>query len=259
MKDHIAIVTGASSGIGAAIAKTLSAAGATVIGTSRKQEGFARLDVTDAASCTALVAEVVDRHGRVDLLVNNAGFAQIGAFDAFSEDENRAAFETNLFGAMRMARTVLPPMRNAGRGRIVNICSVTSFLPAPYMGVYAATKHALQGFSTSLDHEVRGTGLRSLAVRPGFMRTSIGSNTVFAATAPGSAAGAVQQAVERSLSMADDPAVVARCVLRLATMRHPPAITDAGKEARRLRRLSTWLPATVFDRAFRTQFGLPPA
>lgn len=180
MKNHVAIVTGASSGIGAAIARTLSDAGATVIGTSRTEDGYARLDVTDTASCEALVADVSARHGRIDLLANNAGFAQIGAFDAFGEDEIRAAFETNVFGAMRMARAVLPAMRRAGAGRIVNICSVVSFLPAPYMGVYAATKHALQGFSVSLDHELRGTGLRSLAVRPGFMRTSIAANTAFA-------------------------------------------------------------------------------
>lgn len=256
MKNQIAIVTGASSGIGAAIAATLTKAGATVIGASRRQDGLARLDVTDPESCTALAAEVLDRHDRIDLLVNNAGYAQIGAFDAFTEDENRAAFETNLFGAMRMARAVLPAMRDSGNGRIVNICSVTSLLPAPYMGVYAATKHALQGFSTSLDHELRGTGLRSLAVRPGFMRTAIGENTALAIPPPDDAARAVRDAVEQSLTKADDPAVVARLVLRLATMAHPPAVSDAGREARLLRRLNAFLPARMFDRAFRKQFGL---
>ncbi|MEM9010809.1 MAG: SDR family NAD(P)-dependent oxidoreductase [Pseudomonadota bacterium] len=259
MKDQIAIVTGASSGIGAAIAASLAEAGAQVVGTSRSRDGFARLDVTDPASCEALVRDVLARHGRIDLLVNNAGFAQIGAFDDFSEDENRAAFETNLFGAMRMARAVLAPMRAAGRGRIVNICSVTSFVPAPFMGVYAATKHALQGFSLSLDHELRGSGLRSLAVRPGFMRSAIGANTAFAGETAGTGAAPVRDAVERSLARADDPAVVAALVLRLATTANPPAISEAGREAQTLRRLNALLPSAMFDRSFRRQFGLPPA
>ncbi|MFN3225623.1 MAG: SDR family NAD(P)-dependent oxidoreductase [Hyphomicrobiales bacterium] len=256
MKDKVAIVTGASSGIGAAIAARLTDAGATVIGTSRSQDGLARLDVTDPISCNTLVAEILESHGRIDLLVNNAGFAQIGAFDAFTEEQNRKAFETNLFGAMRMARAVLPPMREVGRGRIVNICSVTSFLPAPFMGVYAATKHALQGFSTSLDHELRRTGLRSLAVRPGFMRTAIGENTVFAQGETEGKALTVQRSVEASLAKADDPVVVAEAVLRLATMSNPPSILDAGREARSLRRLQALVPTTIFERDFRRQFGL---
>ncbi|WP_375550850.1 SDR family NAD(P)-dependent oxidoreductase [Rhodophyticola porphyridii] len=253
MKDQIAIVTGASSGIGAAIATQLKKAGATVIGTSRSRGGFAWLDVADAASCQALVAEVLAQHDRIDLLVNNAGGAQI---DAFTEEENRAVFETNFFGAMRMAREVLPAMRTAGRGRIVNICSVVSFLPAPFMGVYAATKHALQGFSTSLDHELRGTGLRSLAVRPGFMRTAIGDNTTHAESGGEGQAIDVRRSVEASLANADDPMVVARAVLRLATMPNPPAILDTGREARNLRRLQAILPTALFELGFRKQFGL---
>lgn len=259
MKTRIGIVTGASSGIGTAIATGLSAAGMTVIGTSRKQDDLARLDVTDPASCEALVADVLGRHGRIDLLVNNAGFAQIGAFDAFDEDDIRAAFETNVFGAMRMTTAVLPAMRSAGQGRIVNICSVVSFLPAPFMGAYAATKHALQGFSVSLDHELRGSGLRALAVRPGFMRTSIGANTAFAAgMGAESGSASVRRSVEKSLSVADDPDVVARQVLKLATMSNPPALSEAGREARSLRRLSIILPARLFEPAFRKQFGLSP-
>lgn len=255
MENTIAIVTGASSGIGAAIARTLAEAGTTVIGTSRTQAGYASLDVTDAASCAALVRDVLNVHGRIDLLVNNAGVAQIGGFDAFSEAEIRAAFETNLFGAMRMTRAVLPAMCTAGTGRIVNICSVVSYLPAPFMGAYAPSKHALQGFSTSLDHELRGTGLRSLAVRPGFMRTDIDTNTLSAArTDEGSER--VRRAVEASLSRGDDPQVVARLVLRLATHPNPPAMSDAGREARMLNRLHRLLPGHVFDRALRRNFGL---
>ena len=156
---------------------------------------------------------------------------------------------------MRMARAVLPHMRGAGRGRIVNICSVVSFLPAPYMGVYAATKHALQGFSVSLDHEVRGSGLRSLAVRPGFTRTAIGANTTFVEHLNADTQR-VRNAVEASLAKADDPKGVAEHILHLLARRNPPSISDVGKEARALRRLSSLLPARMFDAAFRRQFGL---
>ena len=255
MENTIAIVTGASSGIGAAIARTLTEAGATVIGTSRTRSGFASLDVTDAASCDALVRDVLTEHGRIDLLVNNAGVAQIGGFDAFSEAEIRSAFETNLFGAMRMTRAVLPVMRAAGTGRIVNICSVASYLPAPFMGAYGSSKHALQGISTSLDHELRGPGLRSLAVRPGFMRTDIGANTL-SPTRTDEGSERVRRAVEASLSRADDPQVVAHIVYRLATHPNPPAVSDVGREARLLNRLYSLLPSGVFDRDLRKNFGL---
>lgn len=123
-------------------------------------------------------------------------------------------------------------------------------------GICAATKHALQGSSVSLDHELRGTGLRSLAVRPGFMRSSIGQNTDFASDLGGNAVK-VRQAVEKSLEMADDPNVVAIHVLRLLEASNPLAITDAGKEAKLLRRLSTVLPTRLFERSFRKKFGLP--
>lgn len=94
MKGKVIIVTGASSGIGAAVARTFAKAGAEVVGSSRTKDGLARLDVTDTASCKALIANVLAEHGRIDILVNNAGFAQIGPFDGFDEEQNRAAFET---------------------------------------------------------------------------------------------------------------------------------------------------------------------
>ena len=257
MNGKVVIVTGASSGIGAAIAQKFEKSGALVVGTSRSDPRFAKLDVDDPDSCTDLVSQVMGEHGRTDVLVNNAGFAQMGAFEDFSEDDVLAAFQTNVFGAMRMARLVLPQMQTQRSGRIINICSVTSFLPAPYMGVYSSTKHALEGFSLSLDHELRGSGVRSIAVRPGFMKSSIGENTSFAQSAEGKGnAAAVKASVEKSLSSADDPAVVADLVVSLASDDSPPAVANAGREARTLGRLHQLLPTAIFDKAFRKQFGL---
>jgi NAD(P)-dependent dehydrogenase (short-subunit alcohol dehydrogenase family) len=163
MNTRIALVTGASSGIGEATAERLAGAGYKVYGTSRRtgrsgQRPFEMLslDVTNDPSVEAAVSEVLRREGRIDLLVNNAGFgvAPAGAEES-SIDQVRAIFDTNFFGIVRMTRAVVPHMRRQGSGRIINIGSVLGFLPMPYGALYAATKHAVEGYSESLDHELR--------------------------------------------------------------------------------------------------------
>jgi short-subunit dehydrogenase len=162
IKGSITLVTGASSGIGEATAKRLAMAGYKVYGTSRRgalgQQSFAMLplDVTSDESVEAAVRELIRLEGRIDLLVNNAGFgvAPAGAEES-SIDQAKAIFETNFFGLIRMTRAVLPHMRRQGNGRIINIGSVLGFLPMPYGALYAATKHAVEGYSESLDHELR--------------------------------------------------------------------------------------------------------
>jgi NAD(P)-dependent dehydrogenase (short-subunit alcohol dehydrogenase family) len=162
MKSGIALVTGASSGIGEATANRLTKAGYRVYGTSRRgaQAGqgtfeMLPLDVTSEASVEAAVTEVLRLHSRIDLLVNNAGFGVApAAAEESSLDQARAIFDTNFFGILRMTRAVLPHMRQQGSGRIINIGSVLGFLPIPYMALYSATKHAVAGYSESLDHEL---------------------------------------------------------------------------------------------------------
>src|SRR6266511_4073600 len=149
--DQVALVTGASSGIGEAAAHELLGAGFTVYGTSRKAAGgenrngivFLPLDVTNDESAAAVVREVLERSGRIDVLVNNAGVGVAGAAEESSIEQARALFETNVFGAIRMTRAVLPHMREQGSGRIINVSSGLGFLPAPFMALYAATKHAI--------------------------------------------------------------------------------------------------------------------
>src|SRR5215216_2284913 len=178
-QGRVALVTGASSGIGEAAAHELLLAGFTVYGTSRKavagaERGgvvFLPLDVTDDESVDGAVREVLDRSGHIDVLVNNAGFGAAGAAEESSVEQGRALFETNLFGAMRMSRAVLPHMRHQGRGRIINVSSIVGLIPVPFMALYAASKHAVEGYSESLDHEVREHGVRVLLVEPGFTKT----------------------------------------------------------------------------------------
>src|SRR5881394_979121 len=179
IKSRIALVTGASSGIGEATAERLAKAGYKVYGTSRRvtQTGprpfeMLALDVTSDDSVEAVVREVMRREGRIDLLVNNAGFGVApGGAEESSLDQARSIFETNFFGVVRMTRAVVPHMRRQGNGRIINIGSVLGFLPMPYGALYAATKHAVAGYSESLDHELRTRGIRVSIIEPAYTKT----------------------------------------------------------------------------------------
>src|SRR5947207_10451225 len=184
MKSKIALVTGASSGIGEATATRLAMAGYKVYGTSRRAPLAGRrlfemlpLDVTSDESVEAAVKEVLRLDGRIDLLVNNAGFsvAPAGAEES-SIEQARSLFDTNFFGIVRMTRAVVPHMRHQGGGRIINIGSVLGFLPMPYMALYAATKHAIEGYSESLDHELRTRGIRVSVIEPAYTKTRFDAN-----------------------------------------------------------------------------------
>src|SRR6266508_163875 len=157
---RVALVTGASSGIGKAAALALVQAGFNVLGTSRNasrvapQQGvtFLDLDVTSDESVSTLVRGVIERFGQIDVLVNNAGTGAARAPEESSVAQDQRVFDINFFGLVRMTKAVLPHMRAAGTGRIINISSVLGLVPAPYMASYAATKHAIEGYSESVDH-----------------------------------------------------------------------------------------------------------
>ena len=263
----VALVTGASVGIGQATAKALKAAGYKVFGTSRKpthdlSSGITMLpcDVTDDASVAAAVEEVMHQAGRIDLLVNNAGAALIGAAEETSVEQAKALFDLNLFGIIRMTNAVLPIMRQQDSGRIINISSVVGFLPSPYAAIYAATKHAVEGYSESLDHEVRTLGIRVLLVEPGFTRTALDHN----APKPDrplrvyEAARTAMNAVWNSaIKVGDTPETVAATVVEAATTPTPKLRNPAGKSARQLHVLRRFVPPAMFDKSLRKQMKLP--
>jgi NAD(P)-dependent dehydrogenase (short-subunit alcohol dehydrogenase family) len=176
------LVTGSSSGIGRATAELFAARGWSVAATMRAPERAGalaatervrvfRLDVTDPASIEQAVAAVVAEFGRIDVLVNNAGYGLIGAFEAMSEEQVRRQVETNFIGVMNVTRAVLPIMRAQKSGRIVNVASVASRLVLPLYTLYCATKHAVAGFSEALDFEVRPFGIRVKLIEPGAIKT----------------------------------------------------------------------------------------
>src|SRR5437763_5722280 len=227
---RVALVTGASSGIGEAAARALVAAGFTVYGTSRKavageqREGvtFLPLDVTDDASVAIVVGDVLARCGRIDVLVNNAGFGVTGAAEESSVEQARALFETNVFGLMRVTRAVLPVMRAQGRGRIINVSSIVGLIPVPFMALYPSSKHALEVYSESLDHEVREHGVRVLLVEPGFTKTAFDANP---ADEPLPLYAQRREFLDEQLALAiqagDEPSLVGRAVVAAATDKRP--------------------------------------
>ena len=139
------------------------------------------LDVRDDESVKRGVEEILAKSGRIDVLVNNAGSSIVGAIEETDTAQARDLFDVNFFGAVGVTRAVLPTMRAQRSGRIVFVSSVLGFLPAPYMGFYAASKHAIEGYAESLDHEVRGLGIRAILVEPTFMKTRLDRNAAVAA------------------------------------------------------------------------------
>ena len=183
----VALVTGATSGIGKAAALALADAGFEVIGTGRNTARitprggvtYLDLDVSSDESVAAVVQQVTGRLGRLDVLAaNNAGIGSAGAAEENSVAQAQGVFDVNVFGLIRMTRAVLPHMRAQGSGRIINISSVLGFLPAPYGALYAASKHAVEGYSESVDHEVREHGVRVLLVEPAYTSTGFDANVV---------------------------------------------------------------------------------
>ncbi|HSV51489.1 MAG TPA: oxidoreductase [Burkholderiaceae bacterium] len=266
-KSTVTLVTGASSGIGEATAQRLAAAGYKVYGTSRRGapasgQAFEMLplDVTSDASVEALVKEVVRREGRIDLLVNNAGFGVApGGAEESSIEQARAIFETNFFGLIRMTRAVLPHMRQQGSGRIINMSSVLGFLPMPYGALYAATKHAVEGYSESLDHEMRTRGIRVCVIEPAYTKTPFDANFLepdAKLDAYRAARVAVNQRVKEVMATADAPGIVAEVVLKAAHAANPKLRYTAGVLAGRLRLLRTYAPAGLMDAGIRKDLRL---
>jgi NAD(P)-dependent dehydrogenase (short-subunit alcohol dehydrogenase family) len=178
------LITGCSTGIGRETARRLAANGWSVYASARRLESISdlgsagcktlALDVTDEGSMEAAVAAVEAEHGSVGALVNNAGYSQSGALETLSMPTLRAQFETNVFGLVRMCQLVLPGMRRAGRGRIINISSMGGKLVFPGGGAYHATKYAVEALSDALRFEVRGFGVRVVIIEPGLITTSFG-------------------------------------------------------------------------------------
>jgi NAD(P)-dependent dehydrogenase (short-subunit alcohol dehydrogenase family) len=243
-------ITGASRGFGLAIARRALAEGHTVVGTARDPEAVRRalpkagdrllavpLDVTDDQQVSQAAAAAVERFGRIDVLVNNAGRGLLGAVEEASAAEVRAVFESNVFGLLSVLRAVLPTMRAQRSGRIFNISSVGGFAAAMGWGIYAGTKFAVEGISESVRAEVAPLGISVTVVEPGYSRTDfLDSSSLHRAEQViddyAETAGRIRER-ERHTNHAQlgDPAKVAAAIVAIAGIGNPPMRLQLGADA----------------------------
>jgi short-subunit dehydrogenase len=261
----VVLVTGVSSGIGRETAQLLVKKGFQVFGTARDPhmvEAIAgveviELDVTNGASVDAAVKTLLEKAGQIYALINNAGYALVGALEETNLEEAREQFETNFFGVMRMINAILPAMRQQGTGRIVNISSVLGVIPAPYMGIYTASKHAIEGYSETLDYEVRQFGIRVSLVEPGFTKTNLGVHGQGTATTLDDYAAERKQvlaAIQRQISNGANPRSVAESIHHALTADHPRLRYRVGGSTNMVIALKSLLPEEAFHEVIRRIF-----
>jgi short-subunit dehydrogenase len=270
------LITGCSTGIGRATAERLAKSGMTVYATARREEAIEglkqagcrtlALDVTDEDSMQAAVAAVEEADGSVGSLVNNAGYSQSGAVETIPMDELRRQFETNVFGLVRMCQLVLPGMRKAGRGRIVNVSSMGGKLVFPGGGAYHGTKFAVEAISDALRFEVRGFGVHVSIIEPGLIKTDFGKTAVgsvphgdgpyaeFNTAVAANTAGAYDGPMAK---LGAGPEAVAKAIEKAITARRPRTRYPVTASARFLLGQHAILPDRAWDRVVGTQFPRP--
>jgi NAD(P)-dependent dehydrogenase (short-subunit alcohol dehydrogenase family) len=269
---RIVLLTGASSGIGRAAALELLRAGHTVYGGARRTDGLddltaagghpLEMDVTSDQDLRRAVGTVLGQQGRIDVLVNNAGFGLYGAAEDVPMDRARYQLEVNLFGPARLIQLVLPHLRRQRSGTIVNVSSMGGEIAFPLGAWYHASKHALEAYSDALRQEVRRFGVDVVLIQPGLIRTEFGDVTArgvrelsghgpYHDLAEGLASST--EALYREDSRASDPSVVAATIRTAVESKRPRPRYPVGYLARPLLTLNRFLPARLFDRVTSSQ------
>jgi short-subunit dehydrogenase len=279
LNGQVAIITGASAGIGEATARQLARAGAIVVLVARRKERLDGLkdeiekaggralaiaaDVTNAIDRERMVSETLAAFGRIDALVNNAGYGQRGPIELVPIDAIRQNFETNLFSLIALTQLVIPVMRRQASGRIVNISSVAGRIARPLSSVYDATKHALEAISDGLRGELAPFGIKVVIIEPGFIvteflgvaneraRAVIEQDSPYKPFFEGSAEG-----YQRVRKMAGRPDDIAQLVVKALTLDHPRPRYAAPRHARLAIVLKRLLPARLFDWLISKQSGV---
>jgi NAD(P)-dependent dehydrogenase (short-subunit alcohol dehydrogenase family) len=261
---RVALVTGASSGIGHAIARSLAGDGFAVFGTSRKGGGAAdgiemlALDVRSDESVEACMAGLLERVGKIDVLVNNAGYLLGGAVEETSIDQAKAQFETNFFGAFRVIKALLPAMRAARAGRIVNVTSLAGVVPLPFWGFYNASKFALEGLTETLRYELSPFGISVSAIEAGLIRTRLYTDNH--RTHPIADYEPWHRRFRKKMAEYEakgpGPEVVAQTVLKAVRAARPALRYRVTREATQFTLMRRLFPASLFEFGLRTGFHL---
>lgn len=262
---RVALVTGGSSGIGEEAARRLQEAGFQVYAVARRVDRMAALerdgvrvfgmDVTDEASMSAGIERVLGDTGRIDVLVNNAGYGSYGAVEDVPIDEARRQFEVNLFGLARLTQLVTPAMRHNGGGRIINISSIGGVIYEPFGAWYHATKFAVEGFSDSLRVELKPFGIDVVIIRPAGIVTEWNAiaREGLVESSRGGAYEAMADNAVRTLESVDNrllssgPKAVARTIVKAATAERPRSRYASGKGGRLIPMTRRLLPDRAFD------------
>jgi NAD(P)-dependent dehydrogenase (short-subunit alcohol dehydrogenase family) len=266
MSTKIALVTGASSGIGMATAGALHDLGYTVYAAARRLDRMSDLadrgvrtlamDVTDNESMTSGIKRIIAETGRIDVLVNNAGYGSYGALEDVPQEEGRRQFDVNVFGLARLTQLALPHMRAQRGGCVVNVSSIGGKIYTPLGGWYHATKFAVEGLSDSLRVELKPFGIKVVLIEPGSIRTEWGgiaaerllatsADTAYAGQAKGVVAA--MRATETNPRLASPPGVIADAIVRAVTARRPKTRYVVGVGARPAIFLRALLPDRAFD------------
>lgn len=264
--SKVVVITGVSSGIGQVTAGKFAKLGHKVFGTVRNKvkaqpiEGveFVEMDVSDEDSVQRGIHFIIEQAGHIDILVNNAGASLIGAVEETSIKEAEFLFNTNVFSILRTTQAVLPYMRIQHYGKIINVSSVLGFLPSAYMGLYSATKHAVEGLSESLDHELRQFGIRVSIVQPSFTKTNLDKNApIVSSKIPeyDNERNLATQAVLNQIDHAPQPDGVADTIVKAALNNWQMRLTPSG-QASLLSKLRRFMPSGPVDKNIRKTFGL---
>ncbi|MBB5856929.1 oxidoreductase [Amycolatopsis umgeniensis] len=261
----VALVTGASAGIGEATALALQEAGYTVYGAARRVERMAGLaergikilemDVTDDASMVAGVERIIEESGRIDVLVNNAGYGSYGAFEDVPLSEGKYQFEVNLFGLARLVQLTTPHMRAQGSGKIVNVSSIGGKIYEPLGGWYHSTKFAVEGLSDSLRLELKPFGVDVVVIEPGAIKTEWGGIAVenLLKTSGDTAYAPQAKALAKFFGQAErgsHPKVIADVIVKAVRARRPKTRYAAGLGAKPILFVRRVLPDRAFDALF---------
>jgi NAD(P)-dependent dehydrogenase (short-subunit alcohol dehydrogenase family) len=247
-KERVWLITGCSTGFGEALAQEVLQAGERAVVTARKLEAvqhfaeeFPRrampfaLDVTQPAMVERCVAQALERAGRIDVLVNNAGYGVVGAVEEVSDAEARQIFETNVMGLLHVTRAVLPHMRERHSGHIVNVSSMTGLFAPPGFGFYSGSKFAVEGLSEALATEVKPLGIKVTLVEPGPFRTNFRGGLVIAKRVLGDyeqTVGPVRKTMAQpGGTQPGDPRLAARLIVQVVNSAHPPLRLPLGEIA----------------------------
>ena len=264
--SKVVLVTGGSSGLGRAMCSRLTATGHTVYGTSRQIEKLEKtdgitligMDITSDRSVNEAIEEVIRREGRIDVLINNAGLGIQGPVEDISSEMATRLFDTNVIGAHRVCRAILPHMREAKSGLIINISSIAANFGLPYRSFYSATKAAVDRYGESLSLEVRKFGIKVVTVQPGEFNTNIGSKRLRPEKIGDAYASGYEKTMrelEQSIGSSRDPDELARLIAKIVADPSPASIYHAAQGKQKLSvLLKKLLPGRMFERMLARHF-----